>query len=515
MTHVKNIIVLGGGSAGLLAAISIKVKLPQLGVRVVRSKEIGVIGVGEGTTPGFSHHLFDFLGLRRSVFYKHARPVWKLGIRFLWGPRERFDYTFCPQLDSGLDNLPRPNGYYCENEFRDVHLASALMNRDLAWPRQKNGAPDVQPWHGFHLENTLLVEVLEKVARENGVEFTDATVRNAERGPKGIAALCLEDGRRLEADLYVDASGFRSELLGKTLETPYQSYDKALFCDRAIVAGWDRQPDEPILPFTTAETMDAGWAWQIEHEEIINRGYVYSSAHITDDEACAEFLRKNPRINREPRIVKFRSGNYREVWRENVVAVGNASGFVEPLEASALMVICSQCETIVTSLSHSGMELGPAMRRFANKHLTRQWDNIRDFLAFHYKFNTRLNTPFWQHARAETDISPLDSMMEMYHQNGPTGLLRYTLPNGPENDFGIEGYLVMLLGMRVPWRRSYQTSPEEQRIWQSHLANHRAIANQGLTTEESLRYVHDPRWQWNDTIEQQPAADQPHQPMLA
>lgn len=493
---VKNILVLGGGSAGFLAAISLKIKLPQLSVRVVRSKEIGVIGVGEGTTPGFGRHLFDSLGIPRAAFYKHARPVWKLGIRFLWGPRERFDYTFCPQLDSQIPGLSRPNGYYCESEFRDVHLASALMARDRAWAAQEGGAPDVQPWHGFHLENTLLVDVLEMIARDAGVEITDATVSGVERGPQGIAALHLEDGRKLDADLYVDASGFRSELLGKTLETPFESFDKFLFCDRAIVSGWDRREDEPILPFTTAETMNAGWAWKIEHEQIINRGYVYSSGFISDDEACAEFMRKNPRISREPRVVKFRSGRYREMCAENVVAIGNASGFVEPLEASALMVICSQCDTLVTALHHSGMEFGPAMRDFLNSHLSTTWDNVRDFLAFHYKFNTRLSTPFWKHAQEETDISPLDEMMELYRENGPTGLLRYKLPNGSENDFGIEGYLVMLLGMKVPWRRRHESSPTERHAWQEHLSKNAAVANAGLTVEQSLQFVHDPRWKW-------------------
>ncbi len=495
---VKNVLVMGGGSAGLLAAISLKIKLPQLAVRVVRSKEIGVIGVGEGTTPGFGRHIFDTLGIPRAAFYKHARPVWKLGIRFLWGARERFDYTFSPQLDQQIPTLPRPNGYYCETDFRDAHIASALMARDRVWQAQQNGAPDVQPWHGFHLENTLLVDVLERIAQEAGVELTDAKVSSAERGPQGIAALHLEDGRKLEADLYVDASGFRSELLGKTLEVPFESFDKFLFCDRAVVAGWDRREDEPILPFTTAETMDCGWAWRIDHEEIINRGYVYSSSFISDDEACAEFLRKNPRINRDPRVVKFRSGRYRKMCVDNVVAIGNASGFVEPLEATALMVICSQCDSLVQALHHSGMEFGPAMRDFLNGYLSIMWDNVRDFLAFHYKFNNRLSTPFWKHAQDETDISPLDELMELYYENGPTGLLRYKLPNGTENDFGIEGYLVMLLGMKVPWKKSYAASPAERQAWQQHVSENAAVAQAGLTVEQSLKYVHDPRWTWNE-----------------
>ena len=108
---------------------------------------------------------------------------------------------------------------------------------------------------------------------------------------------------------------------------PFKSYADALYCDRAVIAGWPRT-DELIKPYTLAETMDAGWCWQIEHETFINRGYVYSSSFITDDAAREEFLRKNPKIATEPRVVKFRSGRYQAMWQGNVVGIGNASGFV-------------------------------------------------------------------------------------------------------------------------------------------------------------------------------------------
>src|SRR5262249_10254144 len=145
----------------------------------------------------------------------------------------------------------------------DANPYAALMARDKAFMRNPvGGGPDMKSPYGFHIENRQFVAVLEIVAREVGVEFTDATVSGAERGPQGIAAVLLGDGRRLEADFYIDASGFRSELLGKALEEPFISYDRALFCDRAVVGGWERTT-EPILPYTTAEGMDAGWAWQI------------------------------------------------------------------------------------------------------------------------------------------------------------------------------------------------------------------------------------------------------------
>src|SRR5205814_5969658 len=142
----------------------------------------------------------------------------------------------------------------------------------------------------------------------------------------------LESGAVLDADLFVDASGFRAQLLGKTLKEPFYSYKDSLFCDKAVVGGWKREA-EPIKPYTTAETMDAGWCWQIEHEHHINRGYVYSSSFISDEAALAEFLRKNPKVAIQPRVVRFRTGRYQRTWIGNVVAVGNATGFVEPLEA--------------------------------------------------------------------------------------------------------------------------------------------------------------------------------------
>ena len=492
---IQNLLVLGAGSAGLLAAIALKRKIPQIKVRVVRSPELGVIGVGEGTTPNFPRFLFDYLGLSRKKFYELAEPTWKLGIRFLWGPRKQFDYAFSLQMDSHWSDLPRPNGYYCNEEFSCAGLAPALMHHDKVFARQPDGSPDVQPWHAFHIENKKFVDVLELLARAAGVEIIDGKVTQAEKGPKGIAAVHLEDGRRLEADFFVDASGFRSELLGRALEEPFQSYDRSLFCDRAVIGGWERT-NEPILPYTTAETMDAGWAWQIEHEHHVNRGYVYSSQAISDDEAAAEFLRKNPKASASPRVVKFRSGRYRRQWVDNVVAIGNSGGFVEPLEATALMVVCAESQTLVDLLQHCALEPTDTMRRLFNRQLDYTWNDIRDFLALHYYVNTRLDTPFWRHCREDTDVSHISELMEFYYENGPTGFARYTLPS-PENNFGIEGYLVMLVANRVPYRAKHQATPAELQAWNAHRARFISQAAAGIDVKEALRCIRHPGWQWN------------------
>ena len=493
---IQSILIVGSGSAGLIAAITVKRKLVGVAVRVVRSPEIGVIGVGEGTTPNFPGHLFGFLGIRQSYFFAKAQPTWKLGIRFLWGPRDCFDYSFEPQFDNITGDVPPRQGYFCDGEFRCCNRHSALMAHDKAFVRGPGGDPEFQPWSAFHIENRKLVDTLEAVAREVGVEIIDGTVRGTERGPAGIAAVLLDDGRRLDADFFIDASSFRSELLGRTLEEPFESFGNSLFCDRAVVGGWERA-EEPILPYTTAETMDSGWAWRIDHEHHINRGYVYSSDAISDDAAAAEFLRKNPKAPASPRVVKFRSGRLRRAWVDNVVAIGNSGGFVEPLEATALMVVCSTSKMLVGLLNEASLEPTPGIRKLYNDIVAATWDDIRDFLALHYRLNTRLDTPFWRHCREDTDVSGLAPLLEFYEENGPTALGRELLRSS-RNDFGIEGHLAMLVGNRAPYRRRLAISDAERAAWNARRAQFAAQAKAGMGVKEALAVIRSPLWRWSE-----------------
>ena len=246
---------------------------------------------------------------------------------------------------------------------------SALMAHDKAFSPRKDGRPQIHNSHAFHIENKKLVAWLENVSRELGVEVRDATVK-AEPGPGGIAALLTETGERITGDLYVDSSGFRSELLGRALAEPFISYEDSLFCDRAVIGGWERT-NEPIKPYTLAETMDAGWCWQIEHEHWINRGYVYSSKFISDEAALAEFLAKNPKVSNQPRVVRFRTGRHTRNWVGNVVGIGNAVGFVEPLEATSLQVICVESITLADSLGDSLCAPTPTLIEIATTASTR------------------------------------------------------------------------------------------------------------------------------------------------
>jgi tryptophan 7-halogenase len=490
---IRDVLVLGAGSAGLMAALTLKRKLPDLAVRVVRSPEMGVIGVGEGTTPSFPKHFFEYLKLKPQQFYARAEPTWKLGVKFLWGPRPEFYYTFAYELQQRLPELRRNNGFYFSEEFKCAGPMSAFMAEDKAFPRRPDGAPIFHTRHAFHVENVKLVAWLEDVCRALGVVITDATV-SAIRGENGIDALITEDGARMTADLYVDASGFRSELLGRALQEDYISYSDALFCDRAVIGGWSRS-DEPIKPYTVAETMDSGWCWQIEHENWINRGYVYSSSFITDDEARAEFLRKNPKVANEPRLVKFRSGRCRRSWVGNVVGIGNAVGFVEPLEASALQVICVGASTLADSLVDSLCDPPPTLIALYNRYNGQAWDDIRDFLATHYAFNTRLNTDFWKAARNDTNLHSAQYLVDFYKENGPSVVAGDQLLH-PSNAFGMDGYLTLLVAQNVPHAKPHEPTPEECVIWRNKYNAWLNEARRGLDVKQCLSAIRGaaPKW---------------------
>ena len=494
---IQNVLILGAGSAGLLAAISLRKMLPALTVCVVRSSDIGVIGVGEGTTNSMPAFLFDYLRLNRARFYAQAEPTWKLGIRFLWGPRDYFDYPFAFQLSGKWPYYSRPSGYYSEEDFHGIGLGSALMEAGNAFPRNASagGGPDMSVPFGFHIENVKFVETLESIAQALGVTFVEGTVSGTERGPAGIAALLLDGGRRLEADLFVDCSGFRSELLGRALGEEFVDYRRSLFCDRAVIGGWERTT-EKILPYTTAETMEAGWAWQIEHEHHINRGYVYCSQAISDEAAREEFLRKNPKALQSPRVVKFRSGRYRRVWVDNVVAIGNSAGFVEPLEATALMAVTRQCKNLILLLEDAGLRPNAALRDLYNKLSSETFDDTRDFLALHYKFNTRLDNAFWRQCREETEVGALGPLLDFFHENGPSCLASLVLPSQDRNVFSLEGYLAILVGNRAPYKARCQLTDIERVTWDHMRTTFRTQAEQALSVAESLSVIRSPLWRW-------------------
>jgi tryptophan halogenase len=484
---IDRILVLGGGSAGFLASIFLKTFLPNLSVKVVRSADIGIIGVGEGSLDALTRFLHTTLGIDPNAFIKQAAPTWKLGLRFLnWGPRPHFDYTFGRQLMVQWRGLPRLAGFYCDDVFEDCGPAAALMSANRVFQRSPQGGPKLDSF-AYHVENKQFVGFLEAHAAHVGVQIEDDTVVEVKQDERGVSSLLMRSGRTETADLYVDCSGFASVLLGKALGEPFVSYDKTLYCDRSVVGGWDRESDEPIQPYTTVEGMTSGWCWRIDHENRINRGYVYSSSFISDDEAEREFRATNPKV-KTTRIVPFRTGRYRSTWVKNVVGIGNAGGFVEPLEATALAEICQESHGLAQALIETDRQPRPLTVECYNRRIARRWDDIRDFLGVHYRFNTRFDNDFWRACRADVEIGAAAELVEFYCEHGPTGLFQLDVVNY-DNPFGLEGYWSLLVGQKVPYRRTYTPTPQERAKWETIRSTFKAAAQGGYTVKELLETI--------------------------
>jgi tryptophan halogenase len=485
MQHITKVVIVGGGSAGFMAALALKLKLPQLNVLVIRSPEIGIIGVGEGSTPPFTQFIHEFLGISVPQFVRATQPGLKTGTCFLWGPRPKFFFPLGIHIAVKPNGLPRPIGYYLDHGDADAGCpASARMQANRPFGFNPKGALLIDNDYAYHIENDRFTAFFESTARSAGVEITDGTIEQVFQDDHGITAVHLSDGRSISGDLYVDCSGFRSLLLGQTLKEPRVEYTSTLACNRAVVGGWSRPPGEPMLSYTLSETMNAGWCWRIDHPDRINRGYVYSSAFISDDEAEKELRAKNPLIG-PTRIVKFTSGRFNRCWVKNVVAIGNASGFVEPLEATSLAIIAKRSMLLSELLIDADCMVGPPMHRLFNDNTASIWDAVRDFLSLHYRFNTRINTPFWQHCRADTDLANAKPVVDYYQHAGPSPSMAAAFVSRVAV-FGANSYLTILTGQQVPTHYTYRPTAAELGIWHNWCRANAAAAQSAATTEQSL-----------------------------
>jgi tryptophan halogenase len=285
--------------------------------------------------------------------------------------------------------------------------------------------------------------------------------------------------------LYVEASGFLSFLLERKLGSKYVRFASSLFTDAAVMANIPH--NGTIKPYTTAESMDSGWCWNIPFEDADHRGYVFSSQFCSVDAAVDEMRRKNPGMT-EPWSVRFRSGRHEDFWRGNVVAVGNAYAFVEPLESTGLEMLTIEVDQIIQHFPASRRDEG--VKRALTQKLNGMWDNIRGLLAVHYKFNRKFDTPFWQACRAETDLAAAESRVALFAERAPLSHSRALFrARDPIADFFSQEYMcdVMLCGMQVPAR--YVDPFESRASFERRQRSYRECADWAIGQAEALQML--------------------------
>ncbi|HEY9107582.1 MAG TPA: tryptophan halogenase family protein [Roseateles sp.] len=422
MKPPKHITIVGGGSAGWMTANLLRHRWAKLDVEVtlIESADVGTIGVGEGSTP-FLRHFFRTLGLAERDWMPACDATFKSSIRFpSWSGvpgYKSYVHPFFSEADRELGNqfftnaCLRRRGQAADANPQDFFLAAELA-------RQRRAPLGTD--YAYHFDAGKLGALLRKHAVGLGVRHVVDTVVRVEQHENGdIAALQLSSGARIEADLFVDCSGFKGLLITETLGEPFQPYRDNLFNDRAIAIATPLVDGEDLPCETVSTALRHGWAWQIPLTTRYGNGYVYSSDFVGDDEAERE-LREHLGVAAEgatARRLRMRVGRVRQHWRQNCVAIGLSQGFIEPLEATALMLIQLSVEQFIAALEDDGF--GRACQAAYNKRVNAMFEGVRDYVVAHYQLNTRRDTDYWRANRANRNISDrLANLLDVWDRGG-------------------------------------------------------------------------------------------------
>ena len=458
MPEKRRILVVGGGTAGCLtAAYLARFFGGRIDVTLLESPDIGIIGVGEGAFPTIRTTL-QFLGIDEMRFLRETSGTFKQGIRFddwLYAPapdgrRHRYLHPFeAPFQTDGMSLVPY---WLLQDSAMRAPFAEAVTiqhrvaERSRAPKRAGEGAYGGPLTYAYHFDAGKFVEVIAARAVELGVRHLRGLLTGVELGEDGrIARIRTQEHGALEADLYIDCSGFRAELIGKALGASFTSAKAILFNDRALACKIPHdRPDAPIDSVTVATAHPAGWTWDIALEGTRGIGCVYSSAHMRDEDAV-DVLRGYIGHDRfTARTIPFESGYRPEQWIGNCVAVGLSGGFLEPLESTGVVLVEAAVAMIAELFPHSGPIDAPA-RRF-NALMAARYERIITFLKLHYCLSRR-EEPFWRDNAAPASIpEPLADLLDQWRHRPPN---RFDFLIDVES-FAYFNYQYVLYGMEYP-----------------------------------------------------------------
>lgn len=407
LRNAQRIVVLGGGTAGWYAALTLRrLFSPRVDVRVIESSKIGIVGVGEGgllnLVSGLIHNQIDI-----DEFVRETGAAFKWGFCYEGWRTGQEDDKFYHLFVSSQASASQwqENGffpYFSAMINQNLPLDSYVRGSELV----RNNAPqeeartmlnkgDTDFITSYHFDSYKMAKYLKKVALSRGVTHQDTIVEDVEFDEKGFARrLRTETQEVIEFDFLVDASGLSRKVHGSYMDSKWRSFKDYLLMDRAIPFHMPHPRKNPML-VTRAIAMDAGWMWQIPLIERVGAGYVFSSDHMTEDRAIAEVETRLGYSIEPQRTLKFDPGCYENVWINNVMSVGLASGFVEPLEATSIGQMLEQVRNLERVFVNSqGLISQNAIRDFNHANLM-SWMGIRDFLRMHYD-SPRRDTSLWQ-----------------------------------------------------------------------------------------------------------------------
>jgi tryptophan 7-halogenase len=423
---IEQVVIVGGGTAGWMAAAALsRVLQGRVAVRLVESDEIGTVGVGEATIP-LIKQFNEVIGADENEFLRATQGTFKLGIQFVnWcrlGHRYMHGFGgFGPPLRSVRfeDHWHRLHrqGRADDLDAYSINHQAALQARFMRPTREYGASPLAEMAYAFHFDAHLYAKYLRRMAEDRGVRRIEGKIVEVRREPvRGhVQSVVTDKGAVIDGELFIDCSGFRGLLIEQALATGYDDWSHWLPCDRAVAVPCASAPE--LLPYTRATAHGAGWQWRIPLQHRIGNGHVFCSRFMSEDEATSILMNNlDGRALAEPRTLHFATGRRKKAWNGNVVALGLAAGFMEPLESTSIHLVQTGIGRLFNLFPDK--TFAPAQVDEYNRQSQFEWERIRDFLVLHYCQTERDDTPFWRWCRDIDIPATLRRKMDLYRVNG-------------------------------------------------------------------------------------------------
>ncbi|MEP1444485.1 MAG: tryptophan halogenase family protein [Paraglaciecola sp.] len=423
---INKVVIVGGGTAGWMSASALasSFKNKQLDITLVESDQIGTIGVGEASIPHiktFNRHI----GVNEKDFMRRTQATFKLGIEFVdWKQKgERYFHPFGPY---GIDMEGVSFHAFWQRLQASDHsdsldqyniMAMAAKQNRFRHPVQQKNTPLSEIGYAYHFDSTLYAGYLRELAEQKGVKRIEGRVVDTQlRNDNGfLQSISMENGQILEADLFIDCSGFYGLLIDKVFKVPFVDWSQYLPNNSAWAVGSEKIHSQP--PYTRSTAVEAGWQWRIPLQERTGNGIVYSSAH-TDDQTAQDTLLQNieGKLLGEPRKISFTTGHREKLWVKNCVAIGLSSGFLEPLESTSIHLIQSGISRLIRLFPDLDFEQID-IDHFNQQSVT-ELEQIRDFLICHYKVTERTDSSYWQYCKNMEVPNSLSRKLSLFESRG-------------------------------------------------------------------------------------------------
>ena len=484
---IRHITIVGGGTSGWISAAYLavlfqeKMQRGEMAITLIESPNIGIIGVGESTARPMAD-LLRIIGVKESTFIKRCNATFKLsGLFDNWDVDENGKSVSWINPFFSQDQLHGVNPAFLFAQYsmhpgggpKDINYTDAISvcpglisahkgPRPLFAADYKSEIP-----YSYHMDAIELAKMLMERGKELGVKQILDDVEDVELDDRNfVTALKLRENGAHPVEFIIDATGFASVIIGKAMGEPFESYEKYLLNDRAVVAQLPHDDPTQIEPTSRATGMNAGWRFRVPLFNRVGSGYVYSSKFISDEQAIDEFKKAvGPAANDiEPRVIRMRIGKVRHSWKNNCVALGLSSGFVEPLEATAIYSVQVALQWLYAYFPDS--DFSPAVQKRYNSLIDGLYEEIVDFISLLFCTSNREDTPYWKAVRHDMEIPPrLKENLAVWRHTMPDDL---DMPT--RTFFTPTSYRAALMGKRFFKGRDYvQTAPIPEGAWRQYV----------------------------------------------